>query len=504
MKALVITLLVLGLPLLAGDRFQQVDLFLGAVDTQLTLTPLPVDHRPPENLEPGPGRLTVAAYDHLGNLLARQTVNDPRILRGEFFDQNGHIIESHRVVRDRALLQVVLPTDLSIARLDILEPSVFGDALAFSLLQSVPFLPQRMPHERKLGKTETVEVTTLMDNGAYSDRLDLVFISEGYTAEQMSDFVDDVEDAMRDFFAIEPFETFEGFFNVTTIKLVSEESGADHPSDGIFVDTALDATYECAGIDRLICLDDVRAVKLVNTLVHPDADDLVVVLVNDPEYGGSGGMVAVTSTDSSMPETIIHEAGHTLGLLADEYVEPLLCDPAEPEEPNATTFTFIPLVKWAHWFDGPVLTPTPESFGSMPGLYEGGNYCPADMYRPTATSAMRALGEPFYAVNEEVLVRRIYSFASPIDSYRPLKTTLLVTEPKMTFSVTPMPGHVMSTIWILNDTLVGSGDIYELLTSDLAPGTNYLRAETVDATPKVRLDPEALLEDAVTWKLIVE
>ena len=51
---------------------------------------------------------------------------------------------------------------------------------------------------------------------------------------------------------------------------------------------------------------------------YPNVDELVM-LVNDPRYGGSGGSVAVAS--ASAPEIALHELGHSFAGLADEYVD---------------------------------------------------------------------------------------------------------------------------------------------------------------------------------------
>ena len=41
--------------------------------------------------------------------------------------------------------------------------------------------------------------------------------------------------------------------------------------------------------------------------------DFLVVLVNDTEYGGSGGSVLVASLNAQSIELVLHEAGHTFG-----------------------------------------------------------------------------------------------------------------------------------------------------------------------------------------------
>ncbi len=46
----------------------------------------------------------------------------------------------------------------------------------------------------------------------------------------------------------------------------------------------------------------------------------ILVVHNDPTYGGSGGTVGTVSIDSSAPQIAVHELGHSLFSLGDEYV----------------------------------------------------------------------------------------------------------------------------------------------------------------------------------------
>src|SRR2546428_228697 len=50
--------------------------------------------------------------------------------------------------------------------------------------------------------------------------------------------------------------------------------------------------------------------------------DLVILVVNDTQFGGSGGGTLITSVAFSAAEIIVHESGHTLAGLADEYSDP--------------------------------------------------------------------------------------------------------------------------------------------------------------------------------------
>ena len=164
------------------------------------------------------------------------------------------------------------------------------------------------------------EPTTLIqDNGPSSNRLDIVVLGDGYTAAELGAYAADVDTLMQQVIATAPYDEYQPYINVHRIDVTSNESGADHPEIDEFVDTALGATYFCASIQRLICVDFAAVTAVLNASVALDGRDIVLVLVNDPEYGGSGGAYAVVSTNVSAAEIMLHEIGHSFGFLADEY-----------------------------------------------------------------------------------------------------------------------------------------------------------------------------------------
>ena len=52
---------------------------------------------------------------------------------------------------------------------------------------------------------------------------------------------------------------------------------------------------------------------------HVPDYDMIILLFNDLQYGGSGGSISISSVHSSAPEIVVHEVGHSFGNLADEY-----------------------------------------------------------------------------------------------------------------------------------------------------------------------------------------
>ncbi len=131
---------------------------------------------------------------------------------------------------------------------------------------------------------------------------------------------------------------------------------------------------------------------VVNAHLAPDQHDTVIVLVNDEEYGGSGGGVSVSSTGPEMGETLLHELGHTLGLLADEYGGGggPDCFATEPWEVNVTTVTTPRLDQVGH-VDQHEHTASDARRALRSRTVRGREVCDLGMYRPTVSSKVRAL-----------------------------------------------------------------------------------------------------------------
>ena len=348
---------------------------------------------------------------------------------------------------------------------------------------------------------------TIINNGSADNRVDIAILGDGYTSSQMAKYKTDVQNAMTLFFNTEPFHEYRNFFNVHRIDVVSSQSGADHPERASFVNTALDATYNCTGIQRLICVNNGKVFTILGNSVTPSQRDIVIVVVNDPEYGGSGGSVAVTSTHVEVLELILHELGHSFGLLADEYggpPPPACNNTIEPSAANATKATDRAVIKWNHWIDASTPIPTLSTLQGVPGLYEGAVYCDAGLYRPTSGSRMRFLGRPYEQINTEQLIRRIYNFVSPIDASQPSVIDItLTTAQSQAFSITSLVtlSNTIKVDWFLDGVFQSSGTGFSV--NNLISGPHVVDAVVKDNTPLVRKDALNLLSESLRWTLTV-
>jgi hypothetical protein len=199
-------------------------------------------------------------------------------------------------------------------------------------------------------------VATILNNGDSMNRVDIAILGDGFTANEMGAFAEHAQRFIQVMFAQEPFREYQRYFNVRRVDMVSRQSGADHPEESppVFKDTAFDAAYNCAGIQRLVCVNLEKVSRALSNALTPSQRDIILIYVNDSQYGGSGGSVAVASIHGESVEIVLHELGHSFGLLADEYgsPNPPPCESSfDPPEPTVTNETRREFIKWAAWID---------------------------------------------------------------------------------------------------------------------------------------------------------
>ena len=348
-------------------------------------------------------------------------------------------------------------------------------------------------------------VERIQNNGNDDNRMVWVIMGDGYTSLQMDEFHQDVERIMDEFFEESPWSDYKGFINIYRIDVISNESGADHPSKNTYLDTALDATYDTYGISRLLTVNDARALDIASSVPSFDA---VMVLVNDTAYGGSGGATIVFSNHEISGRLALHEAGHLLGDLADEYETPYPGYPEGDREPNVTYHTEREYIPWKDWIERDTPLPTPDSGGNYGvGLYEGARYFSTGIYRPDHNCIMRNPDAPHCSICGEALVKNLYNYVDPIDRYLP------VGEGNFSFSgAAPLQFRVelVTTVsrsialsWSI-DGVIQKNEYATTLSLDeatLKKGTHLVTVVVADNTSLVRNDPQNLRFSSHIWKI---
>ncbi|MER5971157.1 M64 family metallopeptidase [Streptomyces sp. NPDC002055] len=265
------------------------------------------------------------------------------------------------------------------------------------------------------------EVTPVVENGPTEEKLDVVVIGDGYTADELARFRTDAREKWDEITGVQPYSTYHNLFNVWAVDAVSRDSGVSGDPDQETVrDTALHSYFWCDGLERLLCVDTDAVERYA---AHAPEADLVVVVANSAKYGGAGyndivsplgyeGIATVAGGNERSGQVAVHETGHSLGKLADEYVYDEYGEYTgpEPSEVNTSTHTADELadlrVKWFRWLGDP----TPD--GGLTGTFEGGGYHPRGLYRPSENSIMRTLGREFNSVGREAMIAGFYRHAT--------------------------------------------------------------------------------------------
>ncbi|HET8900007.1 MAG TPA: M64 family metallopeptidase [Rhodanobacteraceae bacterium] len=375
-------------------------------------------HRPDD---PTASYLWVLGQDAAGKELFRRRVRDPRILRAESFNPYTGTIEFARRVRlDQQQFEVQLPDAPTLASVQVIDPSDARTAPHSALTphaatSAAAGSSNRIPIEQirqhlhahhgnqaaRLVASDVLGSALLLDSGPASARLDILLLGDGYTANEMADWRKDAQQVANGLMNDPLFADQAGAINIRRVDVVSAQSGVTDNTLGIQRNTALHTVAGCSGIDRLVCADSGLAYAAAEQVTASDGRDVILVVANTTRYGGGGGYIATMTMHSAATELALHELGHTLFGLADEYDYGSCYNNGEPAAADVTRQTRRSAIKWASFIDNATPTPTPTGTYAMAtvGLFEGGNYCAYGVYRPTENSRMRTLGYPWYAVN---------------------------------------------------------------------------------------------------------
>lgn len=356
------------------------------------------------------------------------------------------------------------------------------------------------------------EVAVLQDTGPAHNRINLAILGDGYRTQDQSKLLQDAQNLLSTLFSRSPYREYRGLFNATLVHVVSRENGADNGSYGAVRDTALDANFRCFNVDRLLCVSNSKAYQIAAK--HVPAYTFVLVLVNDPMYGGSGGPIAVSSTHPSAALITTHELGHTISGLADEYETPYPGYPAcsstrDCSEPNATLRNTRSTLKWSHWVSQSTPIPTPKNAGHAGvGLFEGARYLSKDIYRPVENAClMRSLEHHGCPVCSEAMALSYWNRVSPIDGIAPASSVSVRSCDPRTFSVQvpALDQPPLTYSWTLNGSalpdLTGPEVVFPAGT--LPPGNHRLSVVVTDPSTLVRRDPGGLTIDEAIWNVSV-
>ena len=237
----------------------------------------------------------------------------------------------------------------------------------------------------------------LVDNGNPAEKLDIVFLAEGYTVDGIEKFYEDAAKFYNSLFAVEPYKKLNSRLNIWAVASVSEESGCDLPGQSIWKNTVMNSNFYTFACERYLTTEDIKMVRDIAGIVPYD---VICVLVNMDKYGGGGiyNHYAVVSSDGPRADYVfIHELGHALAGLGDEYYsssvayEDFFDLDLEPWQPNLTILVDFDS-KWKDLVHDTIPVPTPsiKKYSEITGVFEGGGYSDKGIYRPGYECRMKS------------------------------------------------------------------------------------------------------------------
>lgn len=246
-------------------------------------------------------------------------------------------------------------------------------------------------------QTSTYEIDTIAYAGNSAKYLDLVFIAEAYSKEQLPKFQKDVKRFKNWIFSVTPFSDYLDKVNIYAILSPSKDNHPDIPGEHIYNQTLLSSSFYTFNSPRYLTVRDTKKMYDIAAQVPYDH---VYVIVNTDVYGGAGFYNTYTSCASdcrNAEEIASHELGHGLVGLADEYynngdeISYYYKLAKEPWEPNITTLVDFGK-KWKHLVSDTIPIPTPriDMYKDTVGAFEGGAYQSKGIYSPMQDCKMKS------------------------------------------------------------------------------------------------------------------
>jgi len=159
------------------------------------------------------------------------------------------------------------------------------------------------------------EIIPIVHNGDPANRIDLVFMGDGYTSTQRTQFISDMQRLVKEMFQDITFKSYLPVFNIWALYRASTQSGIGvggkplNTAFGLYRDgTELRGIYTS------------KAATARSACSATGFCDFPTLIGNDPYYGGLGGEFTIsTSSPTSGTLVLRHEMGHNFGSVGEEY-----------------------------------------------------------------------------------------------------------------------------------------------------------------------------------------
>lgn len=348
-----------------------------------------------------------------------------------------------------------------------------------------------------------IVVTTLQQVNPRLTR-SIVFLAAGYRLFERTKFNANVSSCIAALRGEDPsidpapWSRYRSLLNIYSIFEPSIESGASRPVGPNYdcsgmkvcgpVDNAnnLGCRYGTPDPGRLSC----SAASILSLASFAPSADIIVVLVNDVDYGGSSfaSVATIAAAPLYMTYLLIHELNHAVGGLGDEFSygfpEPNPAAIALP--PNCAATSDSAIVDWNHWI----------GTGSVPAQPTPG--CTfSNLYRPTNSSCLMssATATSMCSVCKERLSTRLFlgGVGMRLDAPRcpaPNFEIYMNASDSVTLAINHffvLENAQVTVLWTLPDgSTVASVSTVTVPGSMLSAGFNSATVVVTDTTPYVR------------------
>lgn len=264
--------------------------------------------------------------------------------------------------------------------------------------------------------SESMSWQYLKKSGNSRDKIDVVFVPEGYTASEMNVFYKDCEESVDAMLQHEPFRSLADRFNFVMVNVPSIDSGVSIPKKNLWLRTAVGSHFDTFYSERYLTTPNVK--QLYN-LLDGIPCETIIILANTDNYGGGGiynsYLLSAAHNKKSRP-VVVHEFGHSFAGLADEYYyddqyKTMYPADTEPWEPNITTKVDFES-KWADMMGSKgfqkVSDGSKETY--TVGLYEGAGYQSKGCYRPCKECRMKINEAPEFCPVCQRAIQRMVEF----------------------------------------------------------------------------------------------
>lgn len=275
------------------------------------------------------------------------------------------------------------------------------------LIEKYPESTYAAKSQEYVSKNALLKVEPILNNGPARNRVNIAIMADGfqYKDTQQQYFSKIARQMDREFFAEPTYAEYAGYFNVYKVNIASKDGKVD---DGV---TDYDTALGGGRSGGITTVDHGRVTSYYPKF--PFRADLTWVVLSGGGSGSTGGGGVVATFGSGL---LVHESGHALVNLTDEYTQPLYGP--NPPIVRGTNLSDTPdpkKVPWAHWLADANIAQLLKI-----GVYEGGHGREKGQWRPTPGGCTMDSGAGLYCpVCREQVVLAIYQRVNPIDERAP-------------------------------------------------------------------------------------